>query len=264
MRIQNSKSWVKYSFGDAVLGSVVLLLGAFVVRYALQPWIEPYAPFHFFIVACLFIAYLYGYKLALLSTLISALAGSFFFVKPYFTLGPTAVSDVIQFINFTSVTAISVVIIEKLQRTIYARRMVLKIMESRHKISLYRENDRIYFSKSNNEAWAVLDEILTDFDDLIFIQYGSASVKLEPLFMALTDCQKPILSSDEWQSLMHPDDLGLLLSKLSQPITKSGQMDEFELRFALHEGTEPHRVALEFFVFLGKPLRILRLTASRV
>ncbi len=262
MRIQNSKSWVKYSFGDAVLGSVALLLGGFAVRYALQPWIEPYAPFHFFIVACLFIAYLYGYQLALLSTLISALAGSFFFVKPYFTLGPASVSDVIQFINFTSVTAISVLMIEKLQRTIYARQMVLKIMESRHKISLYRENDRIYFSKSNNEAWAVLDEILTDFDDLILMQYGGGGVKLEPLFLVLTECQKPVLSSDEWQSLMNPDDLVLLLSKLSQPIAKSGNMDEFELRFALHEHAVPHRVALESFVFLGKPLRIVRLAAS--
>jgi hypothetical protein len=200
--------------------------------------------------------------LALLSTLISALAGSFFFVKPYFTLGPASVSDVIQFINFTSVTAISVLMIEKLQRTIYARQMVLKIMESRHKISLYRENDRICFSKSNNEAWAVLDEILTDFDDLILMQYGGGGVKLEPLFLVLTECQKPVVSSDEWQSLMNPDDLVLLLSKLSQPIAKSGSMDEFELRFALHEHAVPHRVALESFVFLGKPLRILRLAAS--
>jgi hypothetical protein len=262
MRIQNSKSWVKYSFGDAVLGSVVLLLSAFVMRYALQPWIEPYAPFHFFIVACLFIAYLYGYQLALISTLISALVGSFFFVKPYFTMGPAAVSDVIQFINFTSVTAISVLIIEKLQRTIYARQMVLKIMESRHKISLYRENDRIYFSKSNNEAWAVLDEILIDFDDIILFQYGTGGVKLEPLFMALTLCNPPIFSGEEWQSLIHPDDMGLLLSKLSQPIAKSGQMDEFELRFTKHENAVTYKVALESFLFLGKPLRILRLAAS--
>jgi hypothetical protein len=262
MRIQNSKSWVKYSFGDAVLGSLALFLGAFVVRYALQPLIEPYAPFHFFIVACLFIAYLYGYQLALLSTLISAVAGSFFFVKPYFSLGPAAVSDVIQFINFASVTAISVLIIEKLQRTIYARQMVLKIMESRHKISLYRENDRIYFSKLNNEAWAVLDEILTDFDDIILIQYGGGGVKLEPLFMALTACQKPMLSADEWQSLIHPEDIDLLLFHLSQPIVKSGQLDVFGLRFASHENAASYQVSLESFVFLGKPLRILRLAAS--
>jgi len=262
MRIQNSKSWVKYSFGDAVLGSSALLLSAFVVRYTLQPLIEPYAPFHFFIVACLFIAYRYGYQLAFFATLVSAFLGSFFFVKPYFTLGPASVTDVIQFLNFTFVTMIAILIIEKLQRTVYAHRMVSKIMESRHKISLYRENDRIYFAKSNNEAWAVLDEILTDFDDMILIQYGENGVKLEPLFMALTLSQQPVMSEQEWQSLIHREDVELLLLKLSQPIGKSGQVDEFALRFMQHENAMAYAVALESFLFLGKPLRILRLTAS--
>jgi len=262
MRIQNSKSWVKYSFGNAVLGSSALLLTAFVLRYAVQPLIEPYAPFHFFIVACLFIAYRYGYQLAFLATLISAFLGSFFFVKPYFTLGPASVSDVIQFLNFTFVTMIAILIIEKLQRSVYAHHMVSKIMESRHKISLYRENDRIYFSKSNNEAWAVLDEILTDFDDIILMQYGDNSVKLEPLFMALTLSQQPVMSEQEWQPLIHPEDRTLLLFKLSQPIGKSGQVDEFALRFMQHETACAYAVALESFVFLGKPLRILRLAVS--
>jgi K+-sensing histidine kinase KdpD len=112
MRIQNSKSWVRYSFSEAVQGSLLLLFSAFVVRYALQPLIEPYAPFHFFIVACLVIAYRYGYLMAIVSTLISALLGSYFFVKPYFTYGPASVSDVIQFLNFAFVTVIAILIIE--------------------------------------------------------------------------------------------------------------------------------------------------------
>ena len=252
---------MKYSFLDAVLGSLTLLLSAFILRYLLQPVIEPYAPFHFFIVACLFIAYLYGYELALLAVLVSAFLGSFFFVKPYFTLGPASVSDVIQFLNFTSVTVIAILIIEKLQRTIYGREMVLKIMDSRHKISLYRENDRIYFAKSNNQAWAVLDELLTDFDDIILLQYGSGGVKLEPLFISLTLSLKPVLTEEEWRSMIHSDDLAVLMTKLSQPIVKSGQMDEFSMRFMPHDNAVSYKVALESFVFLGKPLRILRLAA---
>ena len=238
------------------------MICAFVIRYVLQPFLEPYAPFHFFIVACLFIAYLYGYRLALVATLVSAFLGSFFFVEPYFTLGPAAVSDVIQFLNFTCVTAIAILIIEKLQRTVYARLMVLKIMASRHKISLYRENDRIYFSKSNNEAWAVLDELLTNFDDIILIQYGLGNVKLEPLFLALTSSTDPVLTADEWQSLVHPEDLDQLLSKLMRPVSKSGEVAIFSLRFSTQSDSPAYLVELESFVFLGKPLRILRLTAS--
>jgi hypothetical protein len=204
---------------------------------------------------------LYGYELALLAVLVSAFLGSFFFVKPYFTLGPASVSDVIQFLNFTSVTVIAILIIEKLQRTIYGREMVLKIMDSRHKISLYRENDRIYFAKSNNQAWAVLDELLTDFDDIILLQYGSGGVKLEPLFISLTLSLKPVLTEEEWRSMIHSDDLAVLMTKLSQPIVKSGQMDEFSMRFMPHDNAVSYKVALESFVFLGKPLRILRLAA---
>jgi len=259
MRIQNSKSWVTYSFGDALLGSSVLLLIAFIVRYVLQTLIEPYAPFHFFIVACLFIAYLYGYRLALVATLISAFLGSFFFVKPYFTLGPASVTDAIQFLNFASVTLISIFIIEKLQRTVYARQMVLKIMKSRHKISLHRENDRIYFSKKESEAWAILEEMLTSFDDIVLLQFDGASVKLEPLFFALTKTTQSVFKGIEWQAQIHPDDLAMLMTNLEQPVVKSGDASLFTCRFSIQADAVPYKVQLDSFVFLGKPLKILRL-----
>ena len=232
---------------------------AFLIRYVLQPYIEPYAPFHFFIVACLFIAYLYGYKLALVATVISALLGSYFFVKPYFTLGPASVSDVIQFFNFAFVTAISVLLIERLQRTAYARDMMLKIMESRHKITLYRENDRIYFSKKNSEAWAILEEILTDFDDIILLQFAQAPVKLEPLFLALTHSTEPVLDEAQWQSLIHPDDVKVLMSRLAAPVRTVGETENFTLRFVKQVAPAPCAVQMESYSFMGQPLKILRI-----
>jgi len=259
MRIQNSKSWVKYSFADALLGSAAILLGAFMARYALQTLLEPYAPFHFFIVACLFIAYHYGYKFALVATLMSALLGSFFFVKPYFSFDIATTADIIQFINFTSVTVISVLIIEGLQRSIYERQMVLKLMESRHKIALYRENDRIHFFKKNNEAWSILFEILTDFDDIIFLKFGDSNVKLEPLFLALSKSDPATFQGDAWQALIHPEDLPLLLSKLQQAATTPGLVSVFDLRFSTQTSGDSFRVQLEAYEFLGRPLKILRL-----
>jgi hypothetical protein len=258
MRIQNSKLWVRYSFGDAAFGTLTLVLCAFLIRFFLQPLIEPYAPFHFFIVACLFIAYFYGYKWALLATLVSSVLGSYFFVKPYFTLGPASVSDVIQFVNFTSVTAIAILIIERLRRNAYGRQMVLKVMESRQKISLYRENDRIYFSKKNNESWAILEEILVDFDDIIFLKFAGGSIKLEPLFLELTQSDLYVLKGDDWRTLIHPEDLPVLLAKLHDAAMHPGYSSEFEMRFTQAEGVLPTRVRLEAYAFLGKPLKILR------
>jgi K+-sensing histidine kinase KdpD len=260
MRIQNSKLWVRFSFQKSVLGASTMLGVAFLIRYALQPYIEPYAPFHFFIVACLFIAYLYGYKLALVATAISSLLGSYFFVKPYFTFGPASVSDVIQFFNFSFVTFISVVLIERLQRTAYARDMMLKIMNSRHKITLYRENDRIYFSKKNSEAWSILEEILTDFDDIVLLQFAQAPVKLEPLFLKLTESSLDCLDDEKWQLLLHPDDLAILMAYLAEPVPVTGRTTNFTLRF-MHQATTtaPLPVQLESYSFMGQPLKILRI-----
>ena len=77
--------------------------------------------------------------------------------------------------------------------------------------------------------------------------------------MALTLSQQPVLSSEEWQALLSPEDLAVLLAKLSHPIFKSGELDTFALRFLQHGNLVSYQVALESFVFLGKPLRILRL-----
>ena len=253
---------MKFSFDQAVAGSALILLLAFAIRYVLQPLIEPYAPFHFFIVACLFIAYLYGYQFALLATFISAGLGSFFFVKPYFSFGVTTTSDIIQFINFATVTVISVFIIEGLQRTIYARQMVLKIMESRHKIALFRENDRIYFSKKNSEAWSILEELLTEFDDIIFLKFAGGNIKPEPLFLALAESEQTVLPDDAWQELIHPDDLPVLLTYLDEAAQKPGSVRVFDLRFSQKPNADPFRVQLESYEFLGKPLKILRLSTE--
>ena len=222
--------------------------------------LRPYAPFHFFIVACLCIAYLYGYQFALISTLISAFLGSFFFVKPYFSFDIATVSDIVQFINFSIVTAISILIIERLQRTLYARQLVMKIMESRYRIWLYRENDRIYFSKKDNKAWSILEEILTDFDDIIFLKFAGGNIKPEPLFLALAESDQTVLPGDAWQALIHPEDLPVLLSKLEEAALKPGLVSVFDLRFANNPKADAYRVQLESYEFMGKPLKILRLS----
>jgi len=141
MRINNSKFWVPYSLRKSLLGSGLILLFAFLIRLGLHEAIEPYAPFHFFIVACIAIAYLYGYKLALIGVAISTILGGFFFIKPYFSFGTPAPSDWLQFLNFGVVTIIAILVIENLQRNIYGRALILKVMQSRYRIALLKEND---------------------------------------------------------------------------------------------------------------------------
>jgi K+-sensing histidine kinase KdpD len=141
MRIKNSKSWVRYPLSSSLAGASFILLVSFLIRLSLHDAIEPYAPFHFFIVACIAIAYLYGYKLALVGTLVSTALGGYYFIKPYFSFGAPASSDWLQFFNFAAVTVIAILVIERLQRSIYSRNLTLKVMQSRYRISVLQKND---------------------------------------------------------------------------------------------------------------------------
>jgi len=141
MRIKNSKSWVRYPLSSSVAGASFILLVSFLIRLSLHDEIEPYAPFHFFIVACIVIAYNFGYKLALVATLVSTALGGYYFIKPYFSFGAPASSDWLQFFNFAAVTIIAILVIERLQRSIYSRNLTLKVMQSRYRISILQKND---------------------------------------------------------------------------------------------------------------------------
>lgn len=123
--------------------SSLILLAAFLVRYALHELIEPYAVFHFFIVACIIVAIRYGYKAAFICLSVSYFLASFFFVKPYGQFGDVTTSDLIQAFNFFFVTAIAILVIEKLQRTIYSQKLLIQVMQDRQRSLLYRKNDLV-------------------------------------------------------------------------------------------------------------------------
>jgi len=123
--------------------STWIVLVAFLIRYALQELIKPFAVFHFFMVACVIIVVRYGYKAAFASLIVSYALGSYFFVKPYGQFGEVMVADLIQAFNFFFVTAIAIVVIEKLQRTIYSQKLLLKVMTDRHRSMLYRKNELV-------------------------------------------------------------------------------------------------------------------------
>jgi K+-sensing histidine kinase KdpD len=143
MQFKNSRLWVQHKSLVVVRDSFLILLAAFLVRYALHDLIEPYAVFHFFMIACIIVAIRYGYKAAFVCLLVSCFLGSYFFVKPYGEFGEITTSDLIQAFNFFFVAAISILVIEKLQRVIYSQKLLIHVMHDRHRSLLYRKNELI-------------------------------------------------------------------------------------------------------------------------
>ncbi len=74
----------------------------------------------------------------------STALGGYYFIKPYFSFGTPATSDWLQFFNFAAVTIIAILVIENLQRNIYSRRLILKVMQSRYRISILEKNDAVF------------------------------------------------------------------------------------------------------------------------
>ena len=260
MEIKNSRNWVRFTQEQAFAGTCSITLLAFAVRYLLHPYIEPYAVFHFFIVACLLVQYLYGYKFSAFAILVSIGLGNYFFVAPYGTFDQVSHKDLIVSLNFTVVTGVAVAFMESLRRSVYARELMLKVMASRHKISLHRENDRIYYAKKTNEAWAILEELLTDFDKIILIKFGESDYKLEPLMYKIATCFQIQNSAEQWPEAFAPEDLPVLTAYLNGDDNQRPAQDSFSVGFC--QGPNQfvrHRVCVDRFSFMGKSLSLLKL-----
>ena len=237
----------------------MITLGAFFLRYFLHPYIEPFAVFHFFIVGCLLTQYLYGYKLSVAAILVSTGLGNYFFVAPYGTFDVISAKDLITSMNFAMVTLVAVAFMESLRRSVYARELLLKVMESRHKISLHRENDRIYYAKKTGEAWAILEELLTDFDKIILIKFGTEDFKIKLLFYRLATHFSIHDSVENWPMAFTPDDLSVLQAHLDDSAVTHTQK-AFSLGFCTAPNHYERRdVWVERFNFMGQSLAVLKL-----
>ena len=152
MLFKNSRLWVQHTPLVAARDSFLILLAAFIVRYAIQDWIEPYAVFHFFMVACVVVAIRYGYQPAFACLIASYFLGNYFFIEPFGTFGEVTTSDLIEAFNFFFVTAIAIGVIEKLQRTIHSQKLLIKVMGDRQRSMLFRQNELIQKLRSSGNA----------------------------------------------------------------------------------------------------------------
>jgi hypothetical protein len=90
----------------------------------------------------------FGTKTALAA---STVIGLYFFVAPFSELGLPTFSDIILTITFLVVTLSAIIVIEILQRIIYKQKLLIKVMNDRHRSSLFRLNELIFEIKNTQE-----------------------------------------------------------------------------------------------------------------
>jgi K+-sensing histidine kinase KdpD len=256
MEIKNALLWKDYTSSQAWLGTCLIVLAAFGIRYILHPVIAPYAVFHFFIVACLLIQYLYGYRFSWPAMGVSTILGEYYFVEPYGTFSDFVFKDFLIAFNFLLVNGVAMAFMERLRRTAYSRELLLKVMESRNKVSLLRENDRLFYAKKTNEIWAILEELILDRDQILMYFYMNKVFGIEPVFYKLASRFKLDDPLDTWEKAIHEDDV----SQLKESFTHQNAAKAFDVRLIQEDGSEcPVTVVTDHFTFMGKQLSILKL-----
>lgn len=185
MNIKNAKNWSAVPRPTAYLAAVGITMTAFSLRHLLQPYIAPYAPFQLFVIASLASEYLFGLGPALMSALLGLLLATHFFVAPFGVMDGVSKSDVIIAVNYILGTLFAMVLIEYLRRALYENQLLLKVSRSRHKISLHRENDRLYLAKRRAASALVLQQLFAGFDEVLLLELPGSGIFPQALLGSL-------------------------------------------------------------------------------
>lgn len=212
----------------AYLGATAITLVAFALRYLLHPYLAPYVPFQVFVVASLLVEYLLGLGPALLSAFLGLILGLHFFIEPYGFSDGISRSDVIVTLNYAFVVLSAVGLVEYLRRTLYSNQMLLKVSHSRHKVSLQRENDRLYLAKQRAAAASSLRKLFAEFDQVLLLKIGGGAIYPQASLQRLHNDTAAVHNRDA-MALFHPDDQDKLMEAMSH-VERAGERHRMHLR----------------------------------
>lgn len=195
MNIKNAKKWSAVPRPQAYLMALVITLAAFSLRHLIHPLVTPYAPFQLLLAACLLTEYLVGLGPALFSGAVGLSLAALFFIPPFGELDGLSRGDVVVLANVVIVALLAIGLIEALRRALYSNQLVLKVSRSRHKISLHRENDRLYLAKKRAAAAVLLKRLFEHFGDVLLLKVAGTEMFPQPLLSAL--CGAPVSGASE-------------------------------------------------------------------
>jgi hypothetical protein len=254
--MKNASSWSTLPRIVAWSAAVLLTVLAFGIRYVLHPWVEPYAAFQAFLFACIVSEYYFGLGPALLSLAMGAALGTYYFVRPYQTFASMITrSDVIVVGNFVLISLFVIGLIEALRRTLYAKQLLLKVSQSRHRISLYRENDRLFLSRKNANTAAEVGQLLSRFDRTLLLQLNDGRFYPQALLYRLAPSLVAVGPTSHWLEAFHPEDRSSLDSALENVRIDAASHPVISARIG--EAAEMSTLVLRRFEFDGVRATIL-------
>lgn len=256
--MKNARSWSTLSRPVGWGAAIIVTAVAFEVRYLLHPWVEPYGAFQAFLFACIVSEYYFGLGPALLSLTMGAILGTYYFVRPYQTFASMITrSDVIVVGNFVLISLFVIGLIEALRRTLYAKQLLLKVSESRHRISLYRENDRLFLSRKSANTATEVEQLLSRFDRTLLLRLNDGRFYPQALLYRLAPSLAAAGPMSYWLEAFHPEDRLSLDSAFEK--VRSDATSRSVISARIGDAADASTLVLQRFEFDGVRATILRL-----
>jgi len=141
IRLRNARAWAprtRVRWAALVVGFLLALI----LRLALHEHLGPRYPLLFFTMATLIVHFFFGLLPAVVLALISLPVGMYLFVPPYMSFSIVDWDDFLRVTNYVVITAIFMVLIQRLRRAQYQAALFYEIAESRYLMLLDSESDR--------------------------------------------------------------------------------------------------------------------------
>jgi len=266
MKIRNARRWAP-SGSWRFLVAIVAFFVAFVIQRGLQPFVGPYLPDLFFIIAIILTEFFLGLGPALLLMFISLFALDFYFVPPFDTLGALDKNDFIAMASHLSISLLCISLIEWLRRVQYQAELLAEVSRSRYEILLRVDNERMLAEDSAKLTNRLLRNFTANLDSVIYI--GNASIGYEFIGESIRrDADLPLadMHGGDFLFILHPEDAELIEADLSDHSDRDlRERLTRRLRVRRKNGTyQRHDCELEYFKAHSGVFVVLRKVTAAV
>ena len=235
MLLKNSARWVGTSVKTRLIRTALIVAACFLFRSTADDYLRPYLPTEIFLLGSLVVAFLYGYKPALISLVSGWLLGLYFFVEPEGQLSSISTLDLILTANSFVTGLAGIAMLEYLQRTRYSKRLMLMVSESRYRSLLKLDNHRVHHQRQSTRALRQISDIFSHLDRVLVLFDHERKPWLQPLFMESVNYSRGLPAS-QWLSLIHADDRARVEKGLS--IVLDGLREFCNIRFRIAVGDD--------------------------
>lgn len=207
---KNAKRWVKGSLLMRFGGALLITLVAFGIRKAIHPYVQPWAPFQFVIVATIMTEFFAGLAPAILSLTVGMVLGAYYFLRPFNVFDGAGSDDMIVVINSLSIAIISVILLEYLRRAQYSTRLTFNVINSQRRSLLEVYNQVLYQQRKSKGFIKELTAVFSDMDDiLLMIPLGQPIYRM-PAWYRITSEKSAEDAGAAWYDAIHPEERATL------------------------------------------------------